>query len=380
MAGIYVHIPFCRSACTYCDFHFSTLLRGIEPLLAALIAEIEATPEALRNRPIRTLYWGGGTPSILTPAQMQELHSALLHVFDLSNLQEFTLEVNPEDVTPVQVDAWMELGVNRVSMGVQSFQESQLRWMNRPHRSSDIHRAFERLAASTIENWNADLIFALPGQSLDELQADLDAFTAYPIRHISAYGLTLEPRTAYAHQVKTGRTMEPDEETFRQHYAALMDHLDAHGFEAYELSNYALPGARSLHNSSYWEGEEYFGFGPGAHQFMEGVRGQNVSNNAQYVRSLKDGIRPFEPEPYRRVDRLNDYLLTQIRRIEGVSLNRLEAEFGVGVRQTVEHEAQPLLEKELIWFRNGAIGLTREGKFVADSVALALFFDTDYTF
>lgn len=380
MAGIYVHIPFCRTACTYCDFHFSTRLQGIKPLLAALISEIEATPESFRNRPIRTLYWGGGTPSILTAAQMLELRSAMHRVFDLSNLQEFTLEVNPEDVNAAHVDAWMELGVNRVSMGVQSFQESFLRWMNRPHRSDDIHRAFEHLAESTIKNWNADLIFAIPGQSLDDLHADLHAFTSYPIRHISAYGLTLEPRTAYAHQVKTGLMREPDEETFRQHYAAVMDHLDAHGFEAYELSNYALPGARSLHNSSYWEGEEYFGFGPGAHQFIEGVRGQNVANNAQYIRSIKDGKSPFEPEPYRRVDRLNDYILTQIRRIEGISLDRLDFDYGTEVRQTLQRAAQPLLEKELIWFRNGAIGLTREGKFVADSVALALFFDTDYTF
>lgn len=378
MAGIYVHIPFCRTACTYCDFHFSTSLKGVDALVDALAREIQMSPESHRALHIHTLYWGGGTPSLLTSAQMNRIWDALREVFNLSDLQEFTIEVNPEDVTPERLSVWQNLGVNRVSMGIQTFQTELLEWMNRPHRPSDIHRSLHLLAESSIQNWSADLMFALPGQTLAQLEDDLAQFTTYPIRHISAYGLTLEAGTVYAHQVRKSLISEPDEEVFRQHYSRVMDGLADAGFEQYELSNYAKPGARSIHNSAYWKGLPYLGFGPSAHRFVEGIRAQNVSNNAEYIRIVNRGDDPSMVEDFRQVDRLNEFILTQLRRIEGVPLRDVAARFGARAAQGLRVSARKFVEKGLFWFRDDAFGLTREGVFLADALAAELFFDPNF--
>lgn len=378
MAGIYVHIPFCRTACTYCDFHFSTSLKGVDALVDALAREIRMSPESHRALQIHTLYWGGGTPSLLTSAQMNRIWDALREVFNLSHMQEFTIEVNPEDVTPERLSVWQNLGVNRVSMGIQTFQIELLEWMNRPHRPSDIHRSLHLLAHSSIQNWSADLMFALPGQTLAQLEDDLAQFTTYPIRHISAYGLTLESGTVYAHQVRKSLISEPDEEVFRQHYSRVMDGLADAGFEQYELSNYAKPGARSIHNSAYWKGLPYLGFGPSAHRFVDGMRAQNVSNNAEYIRIVNRGDDPSMVEDFRQVDRLNEFILTQLRRVEGVPLSEVAALFGARAEQGLRVSARKFVEKGLFWFRDDAFGLTREGVFLADALAAELFFDPNF--
>lgn len=317
--GVYLHVPFCRHACRYCDFHFSTVLHQIPVVVDAMVLEVE-----LRLSPgtaATTLYWGGGTPSVLPDADFLRLNAAVRARLDLAPGAEATLEVNPEDVTDARLALWRSSGFNRLSVGVQSFRDDRLDWMGRPHRGSDAEAAVRRAQDAGFSNLSLDLIYGLPGSSLGEWQDQVGRALDLGTPHLSAYALTVEPRTALAHDVAKGRSIAPSDDRAAEDILWFRAELARQGWDAYEISNFAKPGWRAKHNSSYWQGAPYMGLGPGAHSF-DGLRERraNVRNNSVYRRALCG----LSHEPWFETETLSDQahfheqLLTQLRRAEGL--------------------------------------------------------------
>jgi len=317
--GIYVHVPFCRHACRYCDFHFSTLLKQIPEVVAAM--QLEAELRIPHETPARTLYWGGGTPSVLPDAEFRALNATLRQRIVLEPDAECTLEVNPEDVTPDRVALWRSEGFNRLSIGVQSFRDDRLDWMGRPHRGQDAVDAVRRAQDAGFEDLSIDLIYGLPGSSLGEWQDQVGRALELETPHLSAYALTVEPRTALAHDVAKGRSEAPRDERAAEDFVWFRSEMQRQGWDAYEVSNYAKPGWRAVHNSSYWQGDPYVGLGPGAHSF-DGHRQRraNVRNNSVYQRALAvaSGEDWFELEDLNDQEWFHEQVLTQLRRAEGL--------------------------------------------------------------
>ncbi len=319
-AGVYVHVPFCRHACRYCDFHFSTVLRQIPSVVAAMAREAELRiPSGQRTA---TLYWGGGTPSVLPDSEFLSLNAAIRDRLDLADGAECTLEVNPEDVRADRLDLWRSGGFNRLSIGVQTFRDERLDWMGRPHRGRDAEDAVRRAQDAGFGNLSLDLIYGLPGSSLGEWQEQVGRALELGTPHLSAYALTVEPRTALAHDVATGRSEPPRDERAAEDFLWFRAELERQGWEAYEVSNYAKPGWRAVHNSAYWSGSPYLGLGPGAHSFDgHRTRRANVRSNPEYQKALSEGRRSgwFELEVLSDQERFHEQLLTQLRRAEGLS-------------------------------------------------------------
>lgn len=317
--GIYVHVPFCRHACRYCDFHFSTVLRQIPGVVEAMVREADLRlPQGM---PAQTLYWGGGTPSVLPDAEFLTLNEAIRSRIELAEGAECTLEVNPEDVSADRLALWRTAGFNRLSVGVQSFRDDRLDWMGRPHRGRDAEDSVRRAQDAGFANLSLDLIYGLPGSSLGEWQEQVGRALELGTPHLSAYALTVEPRTALAHDVAKGRSEAPRDERAAEDFMWFRAELERQGWEAYEVSNYAQPGRRAVHNSSYWNGAPYVGLGPGAHSFDgAATRRANVRSNPVYQRALTSGGSDdwFELEVLTDQERFHEQLLTQLRRAEGL--------------------------------------------------------------
>ena len=318
-AGLYVHIPFCRQACHYCDFHFSTNATSANAMLDAIGQE--ASLQA-GNFPFafHTLYMGGGTPSFLGTPQLQGLLSRLRTELDLSAVQECTLEANPEDVTPQSVAAWRAMGINRISLGVQTFDHARLAAANRNHNAEASHRALQLLLQGGIPNISADLMFSFPGQTLAELEADIDTMLLYPIPHISCYSLTIEPGTVFGRRAAKGQLKTNANDLEADMLALVWSKLENAGFESYEVSNHARPGYRSVHNSAYWHGAPYLGLGPSAHSYLAPQRMANVRSNARYMAEIAKGLLPQEIEILSPTDMANEAIITQLRLLEGIDL------------------------------------------------------------
>jgi len=339
-------------------------------MVEALLSEIQLRQGFEQTK---TLYFGGGTPSLLKDDAIARLVEAVDRKSPLSPDVEITLEVNPEDVSPARLKAWSDIGVNRVSMGIQSFMDRDLILMNRIHDAAQALRSLEEMADSEIQSVNADLIFAIPGQSTEDLVANIEMMTRFPIEHISAYALTVEPRTQLYYDIQKGKIKPQSDEQYNAHFRLVMEELANRGYEQYEISNYSKPGKRSMHNSSYWSGVPYLGIGPGAHSYNGKVRRWNVSNNSRYIKGMFHNDPIYEEEVLSSRDRLNEYLMTALRRVEGVSFKSLKEWATEEELLAIQKEVDKYVALGKLISDSDRFMLTTEGKLIADAVASDLF-------
>ncbi|AEW03071.1 coproporphyrinogen III oxidase [Niastella koreensis] len=372
MSGIYLHIPFCRQACHYCNFHFSTSLKLKNEFVDALLKEISLQKNYLPPETVNTIYFGGGTPSLLTQSALSAILQALHQQFQVAANAEITLEANPDDITEHKLQEWKQAGVNRLSIGVQSFFEEDLRWMNRAHSAKQAIDNLQ-LAIQYFPNITIDLIYGGPTLPDDKWQHNVQQAIAIGVPHISCYALTVEPGTALASMINKHKTAEVNTEDQARQFLLLMDWLQQAGYEHYEISNFALPGMRSRHNSSYWQGASYLGLGPSAHSFNGTSRQWNIANNALYIQSLKENKVPLEMETLTHTQRLNEYTMTSLRTIEGLDLGWIVSRFGEREANQLQRAAQPFIDSGKMRFYNNHLQLTKEGKLFADGIAAALF-------
>jgi len=372
MAGIYLHIPFCRQACHYCNFHFSTSLKLKNEFTDALLKEIKLQSTYLPSEPVNTIYFGGGTPSLLSIDELTGILQMLRQTFTIAADAEVTLEANPDDIAEEKLKDWKQVGINRLSIGVQSFFEEDLRWMNRAHTAQQAIDNL-KLARQYFDNITIDLIYGTPTLPDDKWQHNVQQAIALGITHLSCYALTVEPGTALAHMINKHKTLDVNTEDQARQFLLLMDWMQAAGYEHYEISNFALPGMRSRHNSSYWQGASYLGLGPSAHSFNGESRQWNIANNALYIKSLKEDKVPFEVEHLTGVQRLNEYIMTSLRTMEGLNLDYVTNHFGEKAAGKLQQEAQQFIETGKMQLNNGYLQLTKEGKLFADGIAAELF-------
>lgn len=373
MAGAYFHIPFCKRACAYCDFHFSTSTKGRDALLDAMEKEMLLRSKEIGDAPVGTLYFGGGTPSLLEPARIASFIQLARDLFRVQRDAEVTLEANPDDIAPERLEQWKSMGITRLSLGTQSFREDRLRWMGRAHDAEQALKSIGLIAKAGFASWTIDLIYGLPGMTLAEWDEQLTIALDHGMPHLSAYCLTVEPRTALAHQVNKAVVTMPDDDAQSAQFDRLMERMEAAGLDHYEISNFGLPGHHSRHNTSYWEGVPYLGIGPAAHSFDGSKRRWNVANNARYVKGVLEGAPHWEEETLTPEQRTNERLLTGLRTSQGVDLARLELDVPGLQRKAVERwMATGHLEH-----RDGRLVLTRTGRHFADRIASDLFFTDD---
>ena len=373
MAGIYLHIPFCKQACHYCDFHFSTSLKYKQQLLTALKKEIEMQKRYLKGENIETIYFGGGTPSILEADEIQWLIDSITQIHTVSATAEITLEANPDDLNRSKLQALRQTQVNRFSIGIQSFFDEDLAWMNRVHRADEAESAVKRAQDSGFENITADLIYGYPLLTDDKWKHNLNRIFELEIPHVSSYSMTVEPKTALASFIKKNKQPPLDEEQSARQFNLLMDAMQANGFEHYEISNFCKPGHYSRHNSNYWKGVKYLGIGPSAHSYNGEERQWNIANNAKYIAAIEQNKVPAETEILSEADRLNEYIMTSLRTIWGLDLDHLNAVAAVSANQLLIN-AQTYFERDWIHQKERVLYLTQTGKLYADHIAAALFF------
>jgi oxygen-independent coproporphyrinogen-3 oxidase len=375
MAGLYIHVPFCRQACTYCDFYFTTNLGGRTAFVDAVLIEAEARARSFPAKSFDTLYLGGGTPSLLDDDELRRLASGLRQHFAIAPEGEFTLECNPDDLDADKLATLREIGVNRLSIGTQSFVESHLQLMRRSHSAAQAQATIAAAQAAGFTNLTVDLIYGIPGLSEAEWRDNISRLIGAGVPHVSAYALTVEERTQLAFQIKRCEvSMPPDEEMFRQ-YEILIEMLNAAGIRQYELSNFARPGFESRHNSAYWTGAPYLGLGPSAHSYDGERRWWNVANHTFYAKHLTEGRLPVrEEEHLSRENRINEYLMTHLRILTGVDPQWLRRELAFDLEAAEGEQLRAWIADGLMVRRdNGNYALTTRGLFVSDRIAGELF-------
>lgn len=372
---IYFHIPFCKQACHYCDFHFSTSLQYKEELLSALQQELAFRAGYLADKQVHSIYFGGGTPSILSADEIQRLIDGVLQHFELAKDAEITLEANPDDLNREQVQALRQTPINRFSIGIQSFYEEDLRWMNRAHNASEAEAAIKRVQDAGFENITADLIYGYPLLSDEKWRMNMQQLIDYEIPHISSYAMTVEQRTALAHFIRQGKTPPMQEPQSARQMGMLIDTLSGAGFEHYEISNFAKPGHYARHNTAYWQGRHYLGIGPSAHSFNGSSRSWNVANNAGYITGIQQGTPALETEQLSSDDRFNEYVMTALRTMWGIDRHKISADFGADYLGYLDQQAQPFLDQGTLMLQEARFYvLSAKGKFIADYLASELFF------
>lgn len=377
--GLYFHIPYCKRACHYCNFHFSTSLQSKSEMVDAIIKEIDLT-RGKKNRLITTVYFGGGTPSILLRKELRKLMEVVRRSFVIIPDAETSFEVNPDDINEVSVPFWVSQGINRLSIGIQSFRDQDLLWMNRAHTAAEALAGIDLIRKEGIHNFSIDLIYGVPGLDDEAWRANLARAIALDVPHISAYALTVEPKTALQTMIQQGKKAMVEPEQQARQFIIAMDMLEAAGYEHYEISNFARPGMRSQHNSSYWQGIPYFGFGPGAHSYDGIARYWNVSNNARYINALMQNLIPYEKEDLTSHQKFNEYVMTSLRTMEGIDENLIRDHWGEDVLARLNKEINNYVRQGLLSFKDHQIKLTKEGKLFADGIAADLFIvDTPIT-
>ncbi len=372
MSGIYIHIPFCRKACHYCNFHFSTQIQHIDAFVEALLKEIELQQEYITG-PIETLYLGGGTPSLLSSAHLDKIIEKINTHFNLASNIEFTLEANPDDIDLEKTKTWKTKGINRLSIGIQSFQDEALAWMNRAHSTKQSHNALENAKAAGIHNISTDLIYGTPHLSDQALIKDIEILNSYEIPHISCYALTVEEKTALYSLIQKQKIENVDAEKQARHFEIVVDQLSNIGFEHYEISNFAKPGHRSKHNSNYWKGIPYLGLGPSAHSFNIESRQWNVANNHLYIQSISENKVPFEVENLEIATRYNEYMMISLRLLEGFKLEEIEKRFGKAYLAHTQLTLTPLIAEGKINQSENRFAITKNARFLADGIASDFF-------
>ncbi len=372
MAGIYIHVPFCKKACYYCDFHFSTSQNTMHEMVQAICKEA-----ALRNdyvkEDIATIYFGGGTPSLLTIDDLRFTIDTLHGLFTINNDVEITLEANPDDITEEKLLQWKQAGINRLSIGVQSFFDEDLLWMNRAHNAQQAYKSILLAQQTGFNNITIDLIYGLPQLSDERWIKNIEMAIQLNIPHLSCYALTVEPNTALQKMIVLQKKENVDAAKQSRQFKILMHYLTAAGYEHYEISNFAKADFRSKHNSSYWQGKPYLGLGPSAHSYNGNSRQWNVANNTLYIKSINENIIPFEAEDLSSIQKLNEYIMTSLRTIEGLSLQKIKALSNETVASTILNDASKFIQQDLMERKNGSLVLTQKGKFLADGIAADLF-------
>ena len=372
MAGIYLHIPFCKQACHYCNFHFSTSLKLQNDFLQALLKELEIRKEYLGGEPVNTIYFGGGTPSLLPALEIGRIMETIHGHFNVSAEAEVTLEANPDDISVPSMREWRNYGINRLSVGIQSFFEEDLLWMNRAHNSQQARRCIPLALDSGFTNMSIDLIYGGPTLPDDRWRENLLSAVNFGVPHLSCYALTVEPGTALDSMIRKKKVAMVENEDQARQFLIMTDFLQHEGYLHYEISNFALPGMKSMHNSSYWSGAKYLGLGPSAHSFDGTSRQWNIANNALYVQSLKNDTVSFEMETLTPIQRYNEYVMTSLRTMEGVSISQLKSFDAEFAHETLQ-EAERFRAKGWLVMTGDRLVLTREGKLFADGIASELF-------
>ncbi|MDL2309592.1 radical SAM family heme chaperone HemW [Parabacteroides sp. OttesenSCG-928-B22] len=374
MAGLYLHIPFCAKRCLYCDFFSNTDMSYKEAYLKALIREIALRCDYLEGEPLETIYFGGGTPSQLSASDYTVLFDSITKHFDLSNLKEVTIEANPDDMTVDYVKSLSALPFNRISLGVQSFDADDLLFLNRRHTAEQAVRAVERCREYGVTNISIDLIYGLPGQTEAKWQANLEQFLRLDIPHLSAYHLIYEEGTALYRLWQEGKSQAVDEEVSLQLFSILIDRLTEAGYEPYEISNFARPGYLSRHNSSYWNDTAYLGLGPSAHSYNGKERSWNVASMSRYLQGVEEGKLDFEVERLTLTEQYNDYIITRLRTMWGLSYSSVLARFGESYLSHCQREAIPFCRQGLLIEEGDNLRLSRAGIFLSDSIMRDLLF------
>ena len=380
MSGIYIHIPFCKQACHYCDFHFSTSLKKKDEMVQALAKEIELRSKSTsnsqlptpHNEVIETIYFGGGTPSILEISDLKFLIDEVYRNYKVVSTPEITVEANPDDLNYETIRQLANSPVNRLSIGIQSFFEDDLKLMNRAHNMEEAKKCLE-IATQYFNNISIDLIYGIPNMSNEKWLQNIETALSFNVPHISSYALTVEPKTALHSFIQKAIIPQPDDEVAAAHFQILVDKLSENDFIHYELSNFGKENYFSKNNSSYWLGKKYIGIGPSAHSYDGKNRGWNVSNNALYIKSIQENKLPIEIETLTKTDRYNEYIMTGLRTIWGVSLDRIEEEFGKTYLDYLNQQAAKFIEDHLLFVDENILRTTKNGKFLCDGIASDLF-------
>lgn len=392
--GIYLHIPFCKQACHYCDFHFSTSLKKKGNLVNALCEELRLRKNEISGI-VETIYFGGGTPSLLSFEELQQIFNVIYENYEISKNPEITLEANPDDITNINSGVDMNLsaevslsigenltenklkllkkaGINRLSIGIQSFFEEDLKLMNRAHNATEALDCIKE-AKKYFENISIDLIYGIPGMSKERWVKNLEIALKLNVPHLSCYALTIEPRTALKKFIDKGIIAPVDEEMAKQHYEILVEKTEKVGLDNYEFSNFGKQGFESRNNTAYWEGKPYLGIGPSAHGFDGKSRSWNVSNNTKYIKSIEEGKLPSEIEVLSKEDKYNEYIMTGLRTKKGVSLKKIEKDFGKKFLEYLMEQAFKHLKNELLIQEDQSLKISKEAKFLGDGIASDLF-------
>lgn len=372
MAGIYIHIPFCKQACNYCNFHFSVNNSLLPRMVEAIVFEVNLQKHYLKDS-VETIYFGGGTPSLLSNTQLTAILHGINAAFPISTNAEITLEANPDDITQEKLGFWKWAGINRLSIGVQSFFEEDLVWMNRAHNAQQAIHCIELAQKEGFNNISIDLIYGGPSLSDENWEKNLSTCFDLGIPHLSAYALTVEPKTALAKQIKAKTLMNIDLEKQATHFNILVNLTAKAGLDHYEISNFAVPGNKSKHNTSYWSGKHYLGLGPAAHSFNGTSRQWNIANNNLYLASIQQNTIPFEIEQLTAIQQLNEYIMTALRTSEGIDLEKIKDIGGEIALKKLITDAEKYLRSLSIEQNKNHLTLTREGKFFADGIAADLF-------
>lgn len=370
MAGIYIHIPFCKKRCTYCDFYTEVAPKFIPSLVDCIIKELQIRKQYLQNTPINTIYLGGGTPSILNAEEFKRIFDTIYELFPVNENAEITFEANPDDLSVEYLNEIKDLPFNRISIGIQSFDDADLKRINRRHTGDEAIRAVKNAQMAGFSNISIDLIYGLPFQTIEAWEKQLDIALNLNVQHISSYGLTYEEGTALWKQREKRKVTPVDDEIMNAMYLLLVEKTKQHNFEAYEISNFALTGFRSRHNTSYWKQEPYLGIGPSAHSYNLASRQWNMASIKDYIQAIETGNPFFELEELTLNDRYNDYVMVSLRTADGVDLAFIEKEFGPELSSYFMENIKPFINNGKVENKSGKLCLTPEGIVISNLILI----------
>ena len=372
MSGIYIHIPFCKKACHYCNFHFSTNQNSKSSFIKAVCQELKLRSYEYSSKEIQTIYFGGGTPTVLEVSELSIILDVIYDIYNVSSNPEITLEANPDDLDSKTIIALSKIQINRLSIGIQSFHESDLVAMNRAHDSEEAKQCL-KIATSYFDNITIDLLYGMPTMTVELWSQNLQTAFSFGVKHLSCYAMTVEPKTALEHFIEKGCHPPMDDELAAQHFKVLMEETSQQGLIHYETCSFGSPGYFSKHNTSYWLGKPYLGIGPSAHSFDGKKRSWNIANNSKYIKSIEASVLPSESEILSIENRFNEYVMTSLRTMWGVSLQKIETEYGIKIKNQLLENAKKLVASDFLVIEDQYLKITITGKFLSDGIASELF-------